>query len=249
MQMLQHRNRNISECIKTISNTTTVVNRGGSKYWYVEDKLHCEDGPAVEHLDGHREWYIDGLLHRVNGPAIEFADGDKHWYAKGVRHREDGPAIVQASGGKFWYIDGKRLTQQEFNTIIKQPESTITLEENSEQKWRNANGQLHRIDGPAVVHLDGSKAWYVNGLRHRTDGPAIEYANGNKEYFIKGICINKKDFDDPVRLATIRSKLKGNIQTTDLFNCSNRAGQIEKAYEIALQRVIDGLPSADITMG
>lgn len=83
MQMLEQQHKNISECTKTISNTTTVVNRGGSKYWYVEDKLHREDGPAVEHLDGHREWYIDGLLHRVNGPAIEHIDGHKEYYIKG----------------------------------------------------------------------------------------------------------------------------------------------------------------------
>ena len=36
--------------------------------------------------------------------------------------------------------------------------------------YRNAMGQLHRDDGPAVEWSNGTKSWYQNGLRHRTDG-------------------------------------------------------------------------------
>ena len=48
------------------------------------------------------------------------------------------------------------------------------------------NGQLHRLDGPARELSSGTKAWYVNGQRHRLDGPAVEYFNGNKEYYLEG---------------------------------------------------------------
>jgi hypothetical protein len=49
-------------------------------YWYLNGKLHREDGPAIEHADGRKCWYLNGLRHRVDGPAVESADGSKCWY-------------------------------------------------------------------------------------------------------------------------------------------------------------------------
>jgi hypothetical protein len=48
------------------------------------------------------------------------------------------------------------------------------------------NGQLHRVDGPAVEYVNGSKYWYLNGQLHRTDGPALEYASGSKHWYLHG---------------------------------------------------------------
>ena len=45
---------------------------------------------------------------------------------------------------------------------------------------------LHREDGPAVEHADGSKLWYINGEYHREDGPAGEFASGHKSWYING---------------------------------------------------------------
>ena len=55
----------------------------GNKRWYVNDKLHREDGPAVEDAGGNKLWYLDGELHRTDGPAIEYSDGYKGWYING----------------------------------------------------------------------------------------------------------------------------------------------------------------------
>ena len=41
------------------------------------------------------------------------------------------------------------------------------------KKYRNAKGQLHRIDGPAIISGDYYKAWWFEGNLHRVDGPAI----------------------------------------------------------------------------
>jgi len=78
------------------------VNDNGSKFWLLNDKLHREDGPA-----------------------IEYASGDKFWYLNGERHREDGPAIEYASGTKYWFLNGKELTEEEFNNRTKTKELTI----------------------------------------------------------------------------------------------------------------------------
>ena len=98
---------------------TVNVNNSGDKYWYINGKLHREDGPACECANGSKCWCINGKLHREDGPAIECADGDKYWYINGKRHREDGPACEYANGTKCWYIDDIRLTEEQFNARKK----------------------------------------------------------------------------------------------------------------------------------
>ncbi len=48
------------------------------------------------------------------------------------------------------------------------------------------NNVLHREDGPAIEHVNGTKEWYVNGELHREDGPAIEFDGGQKRWFKNG---------------------------------------------------------------
>ena len=56
------------------------------------------------------------------------------------------------------------------------------------------NGQLHRTDGPAIEYANGTKCWCINDQLHRTDGPAIEFASGTKKWYFKGKQISKKKF-------------------------------------------------------
>lgn len=79
----------------------------GSKEWYQNDKPHREDGPAIECANGDKSWYIHGKLHCIDGPAIEDADGYKCWSLNGVIHREDGPHI-EYGRNKWWYLHGKK---------------------------------------------------------------------------------------------------------------------------------------------
>jgi len=51
-------------------------------------------------------------------------------------------------------------------------------------EWHNLEGQLHRVDGPAVECSDGTKSWWINGQRHREDGPAFEWSNGSKAWYV-----------------------------------------------------------------
>jgi hypothetical protein len=63
---------------------------------------------------------------------------------------------------------------------------TCEINEYGTTRWYNKQGQLHRLDGPAVILDSGQKEWYVNDLRHREDGPAIEYPEGSKEWWLNG---------------------------------------------------------------
>ena len=39
---------------------TVKVSDAGDKYWYLNGKIHREDGPAVEFVNGTKHWYLDG---------------------------------------------------------------------------------------------------------------------------------------------------------------------------------------------
>jgi len=68
---------------------------------------------------GNKIWILNGEYHREDGPAIEYTDGTKCWYIHGEYHREDGPALEYPDGRKYWFFNGKKLTEEEFNKIIK----------------------------------------------------------------------------------------------------------------------------------
>lgn len=39
---------------------TVNVYDSGTKFWFLNDKLHREDGPAVEYADGSKSWHLKG---------------------------------------------------------------------------------------------------------------------------------------------------------------------------------------------
>ncbi len=90
------------------------VDSDGSKRWYLNGKLHREDGPAVEWPNGEKHWYLNGKLHREGGPAVECANGTKAWYLNGKYHREDGPAVECADGRREWYLNGKKFSFEDY---------------------------------------------------------------------------------------------------------------------------------------
>ena len=62
----------------------------------------------------------------------------------------------------------------------------VVVDRYGTRRYYNGAGLLHRTDGPAVEHSDGSKEWYLNGELHRDVDPAIECANGTKEWYLNG---------------------------------------------------------------
>jgi hypothetical protein len=89
----------------------------GAKYWYLNGKYHRVDGPAIEYADGDKYWYLNDKLHRVDGPAIEYTNGTKYWYLNDKLHRVDGPAIEYTNGSKFWFLNDIKYTEEEFNQL------------------------------------------------------------------------------------------------------------------------------------
>lgn len=86
----------------------------GTKHWYLNGKLHREDGPAVEYSDGTKSWHLNGKLHREDGPAVEHWGGAKEWYLNDQLHREDGPAVEYWGGAKSWYLNGEVYSEFDY---------------------------------------------------------------------------------------------------------------------------------------
>jgi hypothetical protein len=67
-----------------------------------------------------------------------------------------------------------------------QREIKCEIDNDGNKRWKNSEGKLHREDGPAIEHSDGSRSWYINGKFHREDGPAVERADGSLEWWSNG---------------------------------------------------------------
>ena len=92
------------------------INSHGTKFWYVNDKLHSEDDrPAAEFTNGDKHWFQYGQRHRADGPAVSFINGQRHWYRNDVLHRIDGPALQCNDPPDYWYIDGIQISEIQFN--------------------------------------------------------------------------------------------------------------------------------------
>jgi hypothetical protein len=75
------------------------------------------------------------------------------------------------------------------------------------KRWFNDKGELHRIDGPAIIFDNGDKAWFFHGKLHRTDGPTIENNNGNNFWYLNDIQIHCKDNDEFLRIVKMKALL------------------------------------------
>jgi len=181
----------------------------GKKEWFLNGKLHREDGPAMEQADGSKRWFLHGNLHREDGPAVEYADGRKEWRRNGKLHREDGPAWERPNETKQWWLNGK--LHREDGPAMEQADGT--------KEWY-LNGKRHREDGPAMEQADGTKYWYLNGNLHREDGPAMEIAGGRKHWFLHGM-LHREDgpaveYEDGTKYWHLNGKQYGKTYKNDM---------------------------------
>lgn len=94
-----------------------------TKNYYTLNALPNKNG-AYYISDVREVWYyVNNILHKEDGPAIEnIYDGIKEWWFNGQRHRLDGPAYETIYEYKTWYYHGKLIkcsSQQEFEKLIK----------------------------------------------------------------------------------------------------------------------------------
>jgi hypothetical protein len=59
----------------------------GETYWYLNEKIHREKGPAYGDYgyNGYIEWIQNDKNHRLDGPSVVWANGLKAWYINNIR--------------------------------------------------------------------------------------------------------------------------------------------------------------------
>jgi hypothetical protein len=96
------------------------------------EKLYRENNlSAVEHSSGSKYWYLNGKLHRTDGPAIEYPDGSKEWWLNGKLHRTDGPAVQNLLNNEEiteWALDGIFYSKEDHSKEINKIKEMNSLE-------------------------------------------------------------------------------------------------------------------------
>ena len=63
---------------------------------------------------------------------------------------------------------------------------THNIDSQGTETWFNAKGQLHKINGPALIYPSGDEVWFKNGKLHRIESAAVIYPDGYESYYING---------------------------------------------------------------
>ena len=107
-----------------------------SKQWWINGKLHREEGPAFIEYSKSGEieyvaWWLNGKRHRTDGPAMlkYYESGEiqhEEWYLNDELHREDGPAGIEYYDSntkdiykEYYFLNGKNFSQEEWQWIIE----------------------------------------------------------------------------------------------------------------------------------
>lgn len=71
--------------------------------------------------------------------------------------------------------------------------STVHIDNIGTKTWRDSEGNLHRVDGPAIEYPHGTCFWYLHGNLHRIGGPAVIFSNGVHVWAIDDVRFLKKE--------------------------------------------------------
>lgn len=189
--------------------------------WFLElnqDAVESGDGPGDMH--GGRALHPDERMHGwrrigwdqesrirpeevMNGSFIPLSKPcvvDLHrptGYPIVLDHRR-GRAILQ------WPLSVQHRPQSPLHTMfedsyyydangwVHRADGPAILMANGTQVWMH-RGVVHRKDGPAVILPDGSMVWMQFGQLHRDGGPAIEWSDGTRAWYRDGCPIDPNE--------------------------------------------------------
>lgn len=133
-----------------------------------DERLHCDDGVAVQFEDGATEYWWHGRAHRERGlPAIYITDTNAIELPLGSSERYIVPDALRLNpGSEICCVDGLIHCDDGAAICNHGDEDTYCME-----YW--FRGRRHCSNGPAVETMEW-ELWYYHGLLHREDGPACK---------------------------------------------------------------------------
>ena len=117
------------------------ITKSGVRYWFKQNEISRDNGPAIVDLPDYRAWWLNGKPHRVGGPVYIWGDGLREWFENGERHNISGPAVfycfvdtsykltfhtrlssdlIFPDGKVEFWISGKQVTEYEFMFLTTQ---------------------------------------------------------------------------------------------------------------------------------
>jgi hypothetical protein len=93
--------------------------------------------------------------------------------------------------GKIMTHDGSIVYRNERGAVHRDDDLPAVIHANGSKAWYK-DGQLHREgDLPAVISHDGGQRWFKYDRRHRDNHqPAIIHADGTKQWYVNGVEYN-----------------------------------------------------------
>ena len=85
-----------------------------------------------------------------------------------------------------------------YDALIETLQGSIETLSNGAVCYRNAERQLHRTHGPAIIHSNGDEYWLQNGRYHRTDGPAVIQEGGYVYWFLNDMRLSEEEFNQRI---------------------------------------------------
>jgi hypothetical protein len=80
-------------------------------------------------------------------------------------------------------------------------------------EWRDDAGRLRRTSGPARVSPSGREEWFRHGRLHREDGLALIHANGSVKYYLDGEGLQPENVWQFPHFKAVDSQLTGRSET------------------------------------
>jgi len=94
--------------------------------------------------------------------------------------------ILVTGAGHKYYYSDREMT------VLHREDGPAIEHPNGTKQWLIFN-KYHREDGPAIENPNGAKQWFLDGGRHREDGPAIIWEDGTKEWYLKDKCMTEEE--------------------------------------------------------
>jgi hypothetical protein len=182
------------------------IDNGGAIHRYNEHEVHhCLNGPAIQYTNGKKIFYIDGLY---------IANEQDYWaHDRVIEYAKTHSNLSQLVADKI--VNGYKPAKEEalkkalelhkqYNDISKIVGFGATF------YVHNETGNLHRLDGPALIKDDGTELFYINGTRYT----ANLYSSHDQVLRLRGLepvehktrsptCIEERHDDDNTRTCVI----------------------------------------------
>ena len=145
------------------------LRNNGTFVYYKYGVKHCDFGPAIDDkLTDSKFWYYYGVLHNTEGPAFIRNKKGTHmtgFMRYGIMHNDKAPAFIKKHEHltfTAWYRDG--VYHRDNNHAVE----LVSDMHNIHEIFYYNNGQLHNLQGPAIIsNINPKHSYYIRDTKYK----------------------------------------------------------------------------------